>query len=63
MRRLEENGHESRGQERDGNVALGLEEGSKGYHREHIDPDNAGGESSVDEGAVYEGVYLVEPVA
>src|SRR5215211_2860015 len=59
---LEQNSHESRGRERDGNVALRLEEGSEGYHRKHIDPDDAGAKRTVYEGAVYDYVYVVEVV-
>src|SRR5215204_272449 len=36
--------------------------GTQGYDREHVDPDDAGRKSTVDEGTVYDHVYVVEVV-
>ena len=40
-----------------------MEEGSESHHREHVYSDDTGAQSAVDEGAVYENVYVVELVA
>jgi len=62
LRLTEQDGHNLRGLERDGALALGLEHDTQGYHREYIDPDDAGAKSAVDKNAVDEGVYVVEAV-
>jgi len=62
LRLTEQDGHNLRGLERDGALALGLEQDTQGYHREYIDPDDAGAKSAVDKNAVDEGVYVVEAV-
>jgi hypothetical protein len=59
-KRLEHDGHKPRRRQRDGEVALSLEQGPQGYHHEHVDPDDAGGQGTVDESTVYDYVNVVE---
>jgi hypothetical protein len=61
--RSEDHGHDARGDEGDVKVALRLEHRAQVADHEHVDADDDGGQSAIDQGAVYEEVYVVEAVA
>jgi hypothetical protein len=55
--------HEAGGRERDQQVAPHLQERRESAHRQNVEPDDARREGTVDEGAVYDEVYVEQVVA
>ncbi len=61
--RLEHDGGESRGDQRDDQAPLHLQHRAKPTYHQHVENDYAGGQDAVDEGAVDDEVYVEEVVA
>ena len=61
--RLEEEGDDASGDERDQQIAFGAEERAQVAHHEHIDAHHADGQGAVDERAVNQNVDIIQTVS
>jgi hypothetical protein len=63
LQRLEEHGDEARSKDRNQEVTLCLQEHAQSAHHQHVDPEDARGQRTVDESAVYDEIYVPQTVA